>query len=231
MPCPEVSTPVACFSIPEKWASREQMAIELLPKRAIGIELGVQMGYFSNHLINATQPRKIVLVDAWLKNVYNCHHAIEYHMTRADPAVFLGAFSETMRMLERQVNFGNIHAVRCFESGVNEPPEWYYHTDGVDRCADVYKYLTSAAARFFPDNYFDWMFVDGNHTYEAVIEDFRNYMPKLKSGGYLLAHDFLPVWGFQVDRALQTLLSERNDLEIVGLAAGADNPTAVLRKL
>lgn len=40
------------------------------------------------------------------------------------------------------------------------------------------------------DNSLDVIFVDGDHTYGAVRNDFINYWPKLKAGGILLAHDF-----------------------------------------
>ncbi len=39
---------------------------------------------------------------------------------------------------------------------------------------------------------FDFMFIDGDHTYEGVRDDIRNYYPFLKPGGIMLFHDFLP---------------------------------------
>lgn len=40
------------------------------------------------------------------------------------------------------------------------------------------------------DGYADFIFIDGNHTYEYVIEDLQNYWPKVKQGGILAGHDY-----------------------------------------
>ena len=36
----------------------------------------------------------------------------------------------------------------------------------------------------------DFIFIDGNHEYKYVLEDLRNYYPKLKSEGVLIGDDF-----------------------------------------
>ena len=35
----------------------------------------------------------------------------------------------------------------------------------------------------------DILFLDGDHSYDAVLNDYKNYFPLLKSGGFLLMHD------------------------------------------
>jgi cephalosporin hydroxylase len=39
-------------------------------------------------------------------------------------------------------------------------------------------------------NSLDLVFVDGNHEYKYVLEDLRNYFPKIKKGGILMGDDF-----------------------------------------
>ena len=46
------------------------------------------------------------------------------------------------------------------------------------------------AAKFFPDNYFDMVYIDANHTYEAVSQDIPAWLPKVKIGGILGGHDY-----------------------------------------
>ncbi len=41
----------------------------------------------------------------------------------------------------------------------------------------------------FRDEYFDLIFVDGNHKYDFVIADLINYLPKLKPGGIICGDD------------------------------------------
>ena len=46
------------------------------------------------------------------------------------------------------------------------------------------------AARTYPDRGLDFVFIDGEHTYEAVCEDIRAWLPKVKKGGILAGHDY-----------------------------------------
>jgi predicted O-methyltransferase YrrM len=41
-----------------------------------------------------------------------------------------------------------------------------------------------------PDDYFDWMYVDGDHFYEGVKEDIKASASKVKPGGYLVFNDY-----------------------------------------
>lgn len=49
------------------------------------------------------------------------------------------------------------------------------------------------AAELFPNEYFDWIYLDGDHHYEAVKKDLESFAPKIKSGGILCGDDWL--WG------------------------------------
>lgn len=40
------------------------------------------------------------------------------------------------------------------------------------------------------DNFFDIIYIDGDHSYECVKKDIINSIPKLKKNGYLSGHDY-----------------------------------------
>lgn len=42
----------------------------------------------------------------------------------------------------------------------------------------------------FPKKYFDWVYIDGNHTYPMVLKDLEFYFPLMKSGGFLCGDDY-----------------------------------------
>lgn len=42
----------------------------------------------------------------------------------------------------------------------------------------------------FPDNYFNWVYIDAEHTYEAVYAELQAVRPKLAKNGIILGHDF-----------------------------------------
>ena len=50
--------------------------------------------------------------------------------------------------------------------------------------------LSKDAALKFKDNVIDYLFIDGTHTEEAVIEDITSWFPKVKIGGYINFHDY-----------------------------------------
>tara|TARA_R100001509_G_scaffold153787_1_gene114914 strand:+ start:190 stop:432 length:243 start_codon:yes stop_codon:yes gene_type:complete len=42
----------------------------------------------------------------------------------------------------------------------------------------------------YQDNSIDFLYVDGNHSYEAVLQDITLYYPKVKSGGLIIFDDY-----------------------------------------
>jgi len=47
-----------------------------------------------------------------------------------------------------------------------------------------------AAATLFDDGYFDYVYIDGDHTLAAVSKDLEAWWPKVKPGGYFAGHDY-----------------------------------------
>lgn len=49
------------------------------------------------------------------------------------------------------------------------------------------------------DNYFDWIYIDGDHRYEAVKKDLEQSLLKIKSDGLIILNDFTlnDPWGGQ----------------------------------
>jgi hypothetical protein len=50
-----------------------------------------------------------------------------------------------------------------------------------------------SASKMFKDEYFDFVYIDGGHTYEDVIEDLESWFPKVKVGGFISGHDYISV--------------------------------------
>ena len=51
--------------------------------------------------------------------------------------------------------------------------------------AKVYREYSSDAVKHFPDEYFDLIYIDGDHTYAGCISDIENWYPKVKKGKIL----------------------------------------------
>ena len=62
--------------------------------------------------------------------------------------------------------------------------------------------------RTIEDESLDFVFIDGDHSYEAALKDFENYYPKIKNGGIFAGHD---IQLNSIHTALTHFLKERYD--------------------
>lgn len=68
--------------------------------------------------------------------------------------------------------------------------EFITNIQPVKHIINVNKMDSVAAARTYEDKTFDFVFIDGSHLYEAVFNDIRAWLPKVKPGGYIGGHDY-----------------------------------------
>lgn len=64
----------------------------------------------------------------------------------------------------------------------------------------------------FEDGMFDFIFIDGLHTYEQVKKDCENYYPKLKTGGLFSGHDYNTI--LEVKTAVNEFAKNQNKKQI-----------------
>jgi hypothetical protein len=57
--------------------------------------------------------------------------------------------------------------------------------------AVVLRELSPVAANSFSDGFFDLVYLDANHSYEAVMADLRAWTAKVRAGGVVCGHDYL----------------------------------------
>ena len=58
-------------------------------------------------------------------------------------------------------------------------------------CIKIIRNLSTEAAKQFLDNYFDYVYIDADHSYEAVRDDIKAWYPKVKQFGVLGGHDYI----------------------------------------
>ena len=78
----------------------------------------------------------------------------------------------------------------------------------------------------YPNEYFDMIYLDGDHSYEGVRKDLEQAILKVKKGGWIMGHDYemnmakaKTRWSFGVSRAVnefcqnykQTIFAKGND--------------------
>jgi hypothetical protein len=138
--------------------------LRLMPKGSVCAEIGVWKGDFSRKLLNRVQPQTLHLIDPW-------EFIDDGGYERAAYGGKVAKGQEDMDKL-----FENVQ--ERFASEI---------AGGVVR---IHRATSADAGPSFPDDYFDWVYIDANHSYEFVREDLRVYHTKVKPGGYLAGDDY-----------------------------------------
>jgi hypothetical protein len=126
--------------------------LQKLPKNAVCAEIGVYAGRFSELILRFTRPKKLHLIDPW-----------KYE---TDPVYERSLYGGTQGQSQARMDAMYDSVVKCFKS----------------KRVDVHRGFSAECSAQFPDNYFDWIYIDGNHQYEFVRKDLEVYFPKIKGG-------------------------------------------------
>lgn len=62
------------------------------------------------------------------------------------------------------------------------------------------------AVNDFDDEYFDWIYIDGDHSYNGVKKDLELYYPKVKHAGFITGDDYEPGRHNTVQRAVNEFI-------------------------
>lgn len=84
---------------------------------------------------------------------------------------------------------------------MNGQDDKYHHDCLVTACkntkqwenrAHIVRMDSVASANMFPDEYFDFVYIDADHSYEGVVRDMKAWWPKVKKGGLFCGDDYIP---------------------------------------
>lgn len=107
------------------------------------------------------------------------------------------------------------------ERGINRADDYSACVSRLKNHPGRYKLIRStseAALDGFADGSLDFVYIDGDHSYESVLFDLGSWWRKLRAGGILAGHDFVspgePLashWGINVQRAVREFLETLPD--------------------
>lgn len=157
--------------------------LSLMPQGGVGAEIGVHMAEFSRQILRHASPRKLYLIDPWKHFEGAQYERSKYGGLGVDGQTEMdNRFETVQRKLRRPVNSGTVEIVRAFSG--------------------------EAAGRFGPED-LDFVYVDGDHSYEGVRADLDAYFPLVKVGGLIILDDYAigNWWHDGVVRATHELLA------------------------
>lgn len=134
--------------------------LNCFPQQGIAAEIGTAQGYFAGHLLKGLSPSKLHLIDPW-------------------------RFQDISDYVQDANNTSD-------EEGDRR------HQDILDKFSDpiragvvkVHRATSGEVADSFPDEYFDFIHIDGNHSYSACLEDLHLFDRKVKRTGFITGHDY-----------------------------------------
>lgn len=166
------------------------MLLQVLPKGGVGVEIGVLMGDFSAQLLQATQPKKLYLVDPWMHFDDAAHTTTLYGGSAFTREEVEGRYPRVVERFREQTQAGLVEIIRDFST------KW---------------------AGQVGDGTLDYVYVDGDHNKDAVAADIDAFWPKLKLGGIMAFDDYTLAgwWKDGVVAPVHALLGrERCQLEL-----------------
>jgi hypothetical protein len=157
--------------------------LSLFPLDSVGVEIGVQRGDFSAQILEIVKPRRLHLVDCWQ---YQNDEVYDNDSANVSDNIQ----SEYMQIV-----------IDRFKKQIGESRIIIHHQ------------FSDIVVEEFSDNYFDWIYIDANHSYDAVKKDLQLYYPKVKNGGLICGDDYIDYGYYGVIAAVNDFVSE-NHLKI-----------------
>lgn len=141
-----------------------QFLLDMLPRESIGAEIGVHLGDFSQQILESVSPKELHLIDPWEHHTSGIYKTAWYGGgAKGGQAELDERYSSILRRFDRNIHAGQVKVHRG------------YSTDMLQQ---------------FPDQYFDWVYIDGNHLYEYVKNDLELSLDKVKDGGFITGDDY-----------------------------------------
>lgn len=128
----------------------------------VGAEIGVQIGLMAKNILGSLPSiEKYYAIDPWLDYDGYCEGFRSKKLTRVPQPQMDHSFKTFIKDTEQYK----------------------------DRIV-LLKMFSSEAVKYIEDGSLDWIFIDGNHSYESLKEDIELYLPKIKKDGLISGHDY-----------------------------------------
>jgi len=135
------------------------------------------------------------------KNVENCQlllnrnqmlDKIKKNSVVAEIGVDEGKFSQ---LIYKKVKPAKFHLIDMwgtdrFHDGKFEAVKSYFEKNIEQETVEIHKKMSTTAAQDFKDGYFDWIYIDTDHSYETTRDELNLFAPKMKPGGIIAGHDY-----------------------------------------
>jgi predicted O-methyltransferase YrrM len=107
--------------------------------------------------------------------------------------IFANHFKEVIT-IDPYLNDYDLNDIACYHMNLEKVYELFIENTNDYKNISLIKETSDNAINILKDQIFDFVYIDGVHTYEQVNKDIDNYRSLIKSGGFIGGHDYHPVW-------------------------------------
>jgi hypothetical protein len=136
----------------------------ILPKGGEGVEIGVFKGNFSDLLLRIAQPKTLHLVDPWISTSSNEHVQSLYSQANRSQSDMDNLYADVQSRFAKQVETGRVV---------------------------IHRETSESAMSKFGDESIDFVYIDGDHTEQAVDLDLELAFEKIKRHGLICGDDYV----------------------------------------
>ena len=174
--------------------------MHLIKEDTVGAEIGVWRGNTAK-LFAQKKPKELHLVDPYSVEPYKENSEMSFDQWIAKYSELTNEFSEAGFMRYYDIVFKDVK--RMFEGN------------------DAVKLYRETSDEWFANNQdieLDWIYIDGDHSYEGCLRDLNNAFKVVKKGGLILGDDFRwpnsRWWKDGVTDAVNNFLETNTQLQI-----------------
>lgn len=145
------------------WPSPRICLLDLLPPNSVCAEIGVFKGDFSELILKKTKPEKLHLIDPWINQIDEDYKDAWFGGSNTSQSEMDEICEQVKKRFHGEINTGKVVVNRGMS---------------IDELSQ------------FADESLDWVYIDGNHLYEFVMNDLVSCYKKVKNGGYISGDDY-----------------------------------------
>lgn len=110
----------------------------------------------------------------------------------AELGVDKGGFSQKILEINQPVKLHliDVWATERYHAGLRNVVEKRFSNEIVKESVIIHQGFSIDFADQFPNNYFDWIYIDTDHSYQTTKNELMSYKDKIKPGGFFAGHDF-----------------------------------------
>lgn len=152
------------IAVPSKRDAARDLLLKTLPVGSVGAEIGVHLGDFSEEILTTIKPKVLHLIDPW-----------EFQESPTyQKSLYGGEDGHGVEEMNQRYQGVCARFTGQIENGTIK----------------IHRAYSNDALESFEDGALDWVYIDGNHLYDFVMQDLMLSFRKVRPGGYITGDDY-----------------------------------------